>query len=59
MNFSHIIFDLDGTLTDNTLGIKNSLRYALQKMHYDEIPDYLPDEFIGPPLQWGFKNLLG
>ncbi len=59
MNFSHIIFDLDGTLTDNTLGIKNSLRFALQKMHYDEIPDHLPDEFIGPPLQWGFKNLFG
>ncbi len=59
MNFSHIIFDLDGTLTDNTLGIKNSLRYALQKMHYNPIPDHLPDEFIGPPLQWGFKNLFG
>jgi phosphoglycolate phosphatase len=59
MNFSHIIFDLDGTLTDNTSGIKNSLRYALQKMHCDPIPDHLPDEFIGPPLQWGFKNLFG
>ena len=59
MNFTHIIFDLDGTLTDNTSGIKNSLRYALQKMHYDPIPDYMPDEFIGPPLQWGFKNLFG
>lgn len=57
--FSHIIFDLDGTLTDNTQGIKNSVRYALEKMHYDFIPDEIPDQFIGPPLQWGFKNLFG
>jgi phosphoglycolate phosphatase len=58
MNFSHIIFDLDGTLTDNTQGIKNSVKYALQKMHYDSIPKEIPDGFIGPPLQWGFKNLF-
>lgn len=58
MNFSHIIFDLDGTLTDNTQGIKNSVRYALQKMHYKPIPKEIPDGFIGPPLQWGFKNLF-
>jgi len=57
--FSHLIFDLDGTLTDNTLGIKNSVRYALEKMHYEHIPDEIPDQFIGPPLQWGFKNLFG
>lgn len=57
--FSHIIFDLDGTLTDNTRGIKNSVRYALEKMHYEHIPDEIPDQFIGPPLQWGFKNLFG
>lgn len=58
-NFSHIIFDLDGTLTDNTQGIKNSVRYALQKMHFESIPDEISDQFIGPPLQWGFKNLFG
>jgi len=57
--FSHIILDLDGTLTDNTKGIKNSVRYALEKMHFEHIPDEIPDMFIGPPLQWGFKNLFG
>jgi phosphoglycolate phosphatase len=56
--YSHIIFDLDGTLTDNTKGIKNSVRYALQKMHLENIPKEIPDNFIGPPLQWGFKNIF-
>jgi len=57
--FTHIIFDLDGTLTDNTQGIINSLKYALKKMHIEEYPENLLDGFIGPPLQWGFKELFG
>ncbi|WP_346855555.1 HAD hydrolase-like protein [uncultured Draconibacterium sp.] len=57
--FSHILFDLDGTLTDNTQGIKNSLKYALNKMHVDGYSEAIMDQFIGPPLQWGFSNLFG
>jgi phosphoglycolate phosphatase len=58
-NFSHIIFDLDGTLTDNTRGIKASVKYALDKMQVDGFDGTLPEGFIGPPLQHGFKNLYG
>lgn len=57
--FSHIIFDLDGTLTDNTQGIINSLKYSLGKMHITDYPENLLDGFIGPPLQWGFSQLFG
>lgn len=57
--FSHIIFDLDGTLTDNTLGIKNSLKYALQQMQISDFREEMLDQFIGPPLQWGFSTLFG
>ncbi|WP_167604739.1 HAD hydrolase-like protein [Maribellus sediminis] len=57
--FTHIIFDLDGTLTDNTQGIINSLKYSLNKMHIDDYPENLLDGFIGPPLQWGFSQLFG
>lgn len=57
--FTHIIFDLDGTLTDNTAGITNSLKYALQQMHVDDYPEDILGKFIGPPLQWGFSNLFG
>lgn len=56
--FTHIIFDLDGTLTDNTRGINNSLKFALQQMQVD-VPDAdVLKSMIGPPLQWGFKNVL-
>ena len=57
--FSHIIFDLDGTLTDNTRGIESSVRYALGKMQVDNFDGMVPEQFIGPPLQWGFRNLYG
>lgn len=57
--FTHIIFDLDGTLTDNTRGISNSVKYALKKMHIDGFSDENMKQFIGPPLQWGFSNLFG
>lgn len=57
--FSHIIFDLDGTLTDNTSGIINSLKYALDRMQINNYPEDILDRFIGPPLQWGFSELFG
>ncbi len=58
-HFSHIIFDLDGTLTDNTRGIENSVRYALKKMQVDNFDGVVPEQFIGPPLQWSFRNIYG
>jgi len=57
--FTHIIYDLDGTLSDNTQGIKNSLKYALKNLHVNDYPENLLDGFIGPPLQWGFSQLFG
>ena len=58
-NFSHILFDLDGTLTNSRLGIANSLKYALSQMQIDSYSDEILQRFIGPPLQDGFKNLFG
>ncbi len=57
--FTHIIFDLDGTLTDNTQGIINSLKYAFDRMQIDDYPEDKLNDFIGPPLQWGFSQLFG
>lgn len=59
MSFSHILFDLDGTLTNPRLGIGNSLRYALRQMHIDGYSDEILERFIGPPLQQGFSTLFG
>lgn len=57
--FTHILFDLDGTLTDPRLGIGNSLKYALRQMQIDGYSDEILERFVGPPLQDSFKNLFG
>lgn len=57
--FSHIIFDLDGTLTDNTRGIGKSLQYALGKMQIEGYSDAVLKNFIGPPLQQCFRMNFG
>lgn len=57
--FTHILFDLDGTLTNPRLGIGNSLKYALNQMQLDGYSDEILERFVGPPLQDSFKNLFG
>lgn len=57
--YDTILFDLDGTLTDSSPGIINSIKYAL-----DELGRVYPDEstlkkFLGPPLIYSFKNFCG
>ncbi len=59
MNYSNIIFDLDGTLTDPNKGVYNSLVYALRRMNYTDIPEETPTAIIGPPLQKSFKEYFG
>ena len=59
MPFSHILFDLDGTLTNPRLGIGNSLKFALRQMQIDGYSNEILERFVGPPLQDGFKNLFG
>jgi phosphoglycolate phosphatase len=56
--FSHIIFDLDGTLTDPRQGIGNSISYALQKMNINGFDGRIPEGFIGHSLQMGFKHFF-
>ncbi len=48
--YKNILFDLDGTLTDPALGIKNSIRYALNKQNRPTLDDETLNAFIGPPL---------
>ncbi|MBK9359367.1 MAG: HAD hydrolase-like protein [Bacteroidales bacterium] len=60
MKFSHLFFDLDGTLIDSKPGIFNSVYYTLEKLEIRK--DYWPENlnpFIGPPLRESFKSLFG
>lgn len=59
MSFTHLLFDLDGTLTNPRLGIGNSLRYSLRQLKIDGYSPEILEQFIGPPLQVGFKSLFG
>ena len=58
--YSHIFFDLDGTLADTSPGITASVRYALERMGRSAPDD--PKElfcFIGPPLLDSFQRFSG
>jgi len=52
----HILFDLDGTLSNPKVGIINSIKFALENLQV-EAPDNL-DWCIGPPLLNSFKIIL-
>ena len=54
-----ILFDLDGTLTDSSPGIINSIVYALKKYNIRvENTDDLR-KFLGPPLHESFRDFYG
>ena len=50
MSYQHIVFDLDGTLTDPKIGITSAIRFALSRMGYPEPPAEELLDWIGPPL---------
>lgn len=53
-----LLFDLDGTLTDNYLGISRSIAYALERLDAG-IPDAATlRRCVGPPLRDSFRWLL-
>lgn len=56
--YKHIIFDLDGTLTDPGPGITNSIMYALRKFGIESERHNLY-KFIGPPLRESFSVYYG
>ena len=55
----YILFDLDGTVTDSQLGIKNSVAYALNYfgINVDNMEDL--NKYLGPPLRQSFINFAG
>lgn len=57
--YKHILFDLDGTLTDPAVGITNSVAYALEKFGIIIDDKRTLYKFIGPPLVDSFKEFYG
>ena len=56
--YDHILFDLDGTLTDPASGITRSVQYSLRKFGIESEPDELK-KFIGPPLYDSYVEYYG
>ncbi len=55
----HVLFDLDGTLTDPKEGIVRSIHYALSKLSIELDPDINLETLIGPPAHDTFGKLCG
>ena len=55
--YDNILFDLDGTISESAVGIRESLEYAIAKLGkpVPDLSDYTL--YIGPPLLDTFKNL--
>ena len=59
MRYQSVIFDLDGTLSDNSEGIMAGVRYAMANFGVEDIPDETLRRFIGPPLHDTFSQIFG
>ncbi|EPJ52339.1 MAG: hypothetical protein OFPI_14090 [Osedax symbiont Rs2] len=58
LSSSALIFDLDGTISDPSLGICRSFNHALQTFGFATLADSVISNEIGPPLDVSFKKLV-
>lgn len=59
LKYDHIIFDLDGTVTDSEKGILQSLRYSFMKMEVNIPSDETLRSYIGLTLEEIYIEELG
>lgn len=52
-----VVLDLDGTISDPSLGIINCVNYALEHHGFPPAPDRVIEKQIGPPLDETFLKL--
>jgi len=57
--YTHLLFDLDGTLTDPAEGITRSVQYALRRFGIEVSDPRSLTPFIGPPLSESFRDFYG
>ncbi len=59
MKYEHLLFDLDGTLTESAPGIINSIQYALKSFGISETDPERLKLYIGPPLMTSLTQIAG
>ena len=57
MSSDHLILDLDGTISDPSVGIFRSINYALEGFGYPPICESRISAYIGPPIDLTFRSL--
>ena len=57
MNVTHLLIDLEGTITDSHSGIARSLQYAFTETGYEPPSDERVRDVIGPPFELTFPSL--
>ena len=57
--YQHIIFDLDGTLSDSREGIFNAYYHTFKQLGLADPGKEKLQTLIGPPLQKGFSDFFG
>jgi phosphoglycolate phosphatase len=55
---SWLVFDLDGTLSDPSIGIYRSINHALERFSHPPLNQARINDFIGPPIDQGFRVLV-
>ncbi|MEC5398082.1 HAD hydrolase-like protein [Uliginosibacterium sp. H1] len=58
-SYDHLLFDLDGTISDPIDGIGRSINYALEHYGYATLPREAHSPWIGPPLFHSFRAYTG
>ena len=59
MNYTHLFFDLDGTLVDTTEGVLKCVVHALNFMHFPVPDGETLKKYMGPPLTESFATFAG
>lgn len=57
--YTHVFFDLDGTLLDTGAGVKHAFQHALRSLGLAVPEESALDYVLGPPLFWSFHEKVG
>ncbi|MBZ7976103.1 HAD family hydrolase [Campylobacter sp. RM12637] len=59
MKYKLVIFDLDGTLVDSSIGILKAIEYTIVENKLPKLDDEIKASFIGPLVFDSFKRVYG
>ena len=57
--YDAVLFDLDGTVLDTSVGILKSIRETINEFNLKELSEDELKTFIGPPVEWSFNDKYG